>query len=232
MASLLGAKGIFSMFKLFLPEILMIAKIGFPKLIVLAEFTSQSQDEIKEKIQKAKEIIKKYKYLFRQPKDEKETEKYWRLRRDTYKLLREKIKNLTAAPFIDDFIILPEYLPEFLPKLYQILDEYKLIYTISGHLGDGNLHIIPLMDLKNENQRKNILEITDKVYDLVLSYKGILTAEHNDGLIRGPYLEKEFGKEVYEIFLEIKKIFDPQNIFNPYKKVMARKENIEKFIIK
>jgi FAD/FMN-containing dehydrogenase len=232
MASLLGVKGIFSMFKLFLPEILMIAKIGFPKLIVLAEFTSQNQDEIKEKIGKAKEIIKKYKYLFIEPKDEKETEKYWRLRRDTYKLLREKIKNLTASPFIDDFIILPEYLPEFLPKLYQILDEYKLIYTISGHLGDGNLHIIPLMDLKNENQRKNILEITDKVYDLVLSYKGILTAEHNDGLIRGPYLEKEFGKEVYEIFLEIKRIFDPQNIFNPYKKVMARKENIERYMLK
>jgi FAD/FMN-containing dehydrogenase len=232
MASLLGAKGILSMFKLFLPEILMIAKIGFPKLIVLAEFTGQSQDEIKEKVEKAKEITKKYKYLFRQPKDEKETEKYWRLRRDTYKLLREKIKNLTASPFIDDFIILPEYLPEFLPKLYQILDEYKLIYTISGHLGDGNLHIIPLMDLKNESQRKNILEITEKVYDLVLSYKGILTAEHNDGLIRGPYLEKEFGKEVYEIFLEIKKIFDPQNIFNPYKKVMAKKENIEKYMIR
>jgi FAD/FMN-containing dehydrogenase len=232
MASLLGAKGILSMFKLFLPEILMIAKIGFPKLIVLAEFSGQSQDEIKEKIEKAKEITKKYKYLFRHPKDEKETEKYWRLRRDTYKLLREKIKNLTASPFIDDFIILPEYLPEFLPKLYQILDEYKLIYTISGHLGDGNLHIIPLMDLKDENQRKNILEITDKVYDLVLSYKGILTAEHNDGLIRGPYLEKEFGKEVYEIFLEIKKIFDPQNIFNPYKKVMAKKENIERYMIR
>jgi FAD/FMN-containing dehydrogenase len=230
MAKLLGTKGIFSTFKLFLPEILMIAKIGFPKLIVLAEFTSQNKDEIKEKTQKAKEIIKKYKYLFREPKNEKETEKYWKLRRDTYKLLREKIKNLTASPFIDDFIILPEYLPEFLPKLYQILDEYKLIYTISGHLGDGNLHIIPLIDLKNKNQRKNILEITDKIYDLVLNYNGILTAEHNDGIIRGPYLEKEFGKEIYNIFLEIKKIFDPYNIFNPNKKVMVKREYLEKLL--
>jgi FAD/FMN-containing dehydrogenase len=230
MAKLLGTKGIFSTFKLFLPEILMIAKIGFPKLIVLAEFTSQDKDEIKEKTQKAKEIIKKCKYLFREPKDEKEKEKYWKLRRDTYKLLREKIKNLTASPFIDDFIILPEYLPEFLPKLYQILDEYKLIYTISGHLGDGNLHIIPLIDLKNKNQRKNILEITDKVYDLVLNYNGILTAEHNDGIIRGPYLEKEFGKEIYNIFLEIKKIFDPYNIFNPNKKVMVKREYLEKLL--
>ncbi|GIW67551.1 MAG: hypothetical protein KatS3mg096_419 [Candidatus Parcubacteria bacterium] len=232
MASLLGAKGIFSTIKLFLPEIFIILKIGLPKLIVLTEFTGNNEKEIYEKIEQTKEIAKKYKYLYRQPKNEKEAEKYWRLRRDTYKLLREKIKDLTASPFIDDFIILPQYLPEFLPKLYQILDEYKLIYTISGHLGDGNLHIIPLVNLKDENQRKNILAITDKVYDLVLEYNGILTAEHNDGLIRGPYLEKEFGQEVYNIFREIKNIFDPQNIFNPYKKITARKENIEKFMIK
>ncbi len=230
MASLLGAKGIFSNFKLFLPEILMILKIGIPKLIVLAEFTSNDQKEIEEKIKKAEKISQKYNYLTRKPKNEQETQKYWRLRRDTYRLLREKITNLTAAPFIDDFIILPQYLSEFLPKLYQILDEYKIIYTISGHLGDGNLHIIPLVDLKNEKTRKDILEITERVYDLVLSYGGILTAEHNDGLIRGPFLEKEFGKEIYQIFKQIKEIFDPQNIFNPYKKVNAQKEYILKFM--
>ncbi|MFN3605550.1 MAG: FAD-binding oxidoreductase, partial [Leptonema sp. (in: bacteria)] len=108
-----------------------------PKLIVLAEFTSNDEKEIAEKILKAKEICQKYKFFFREPKDEKEVQKYWRLRRDTYKLLREKIKKRTASPFIDDFIIPPEHLPEFLPELYQILDEYQLIYTISGHLGDG-----------------------------------------------------------------------------------------------
>jgi FAD/FMN-containing dehydrogenase len=232
MASLLGVKGIFSTFKLFLPEILIMMKIGLPKLIVLIEFSSNEKEEIKEKIEKTKEIVKKYNYLFIETKSELEKEKYWKIRRDTYKLLREKIKHLIAAPFIEDFIILPEYLPEFLPKLYQILDKYKSIYTISGHLGDGNLHIIPLVDFKDKKQRENIIKITDEVHELVLSYNGILTAEHNDGLIRGPYLEKQFGKEIYEIFLEIKKIFDPQNIFNPYKKVMAKKENIEKFMIR
>jgi FAD/FMN-containing dehydrogenase len=232
MASLLGSKGIFEMIKLFFPEMVILFKIGFPKLIVLAEFIGNNKEEIDGKINQAKKISQKYRYLYRQPKDEKEAGKYWRLRRDTYRLLREKIKNLTAAPFIDDFIILPEYLPEFLPKLYKILDAYSLTYTISGHLGDGNLHIIPLVNLKDEKQRKNILEITDKVYDLVLKYNGILTAEHNDGLIRGPYLEKEFGKEIYNIFKEIKNIFDPYNIFNPYKKITAQKEYLEKFMIR
>jgi FAD/FMN-containing dehydrogenase len=232
MASLLGVKGIFSKFKMFLPEILLTLKIGVPKLIILAEFTSNYEKEIQEKIEQTKAIVKKYKFLVRVPKNEQETEKYWRLRRDTYKLLREKIKNLTASPFIDDFIIPPEKLPEFLPELYKILDSYKLIYTISGHLGDGNLHIIPLVNLKDEKQRENILEITDRVYDLVLKFDGLLTAEHNDGLIRGPYLEKEFGKEIYTIFQEIKNIFDSENIFNPYKKVTALKENIKKFMIR
>ena len=232
MAELLGARGIFSTIKLFIPEIFIILRIGLPKLIVLAEFTGNDEKEVNINIEEAKRIIVKYKYLYREPKTEKETEKYWRLRRDTYRLLREKIKNLTASPFIDDFIILPEYLPEFLPKLYKILDEYNLLYTISGHLGDGNLHIIPLVNLKDEKQRKIILEITDKVNELVLQYNGILTAEHNDGLIRGPYLEKEYGKQIFNIFRQIKNIFDPLNIFNPYKKVMASKEYIEKFMIK
>jgi len=232
MATLLGAKGIFSQFKMFLPEIFLTLKIGVPKLIVLAEFTSNDEKEIQEKIEQTKAIVKKYKFLVRVPKNEQETEKYWRLRRDTYKLLREKIKNLTASPFIDDFIIPPEKLPEFLPELYKILDNYKLIYTISGHLGDGNLHIIPLVNLKDEKQRENILKITESVYDLVLKFGGLLTAEHNDGLIRGPYLEKEFGKEIYTIFQEIKNIFDPENIFNPYKKITALKENIEKFMMR
>ena len=73
-------------------------------------------------------------------------------------------------------------------------------------------------DIKKEETRKQIVEITQKVYDLVLKFHGSLSAEHNDGLIRGDWLEKEFGLEVYNIFKQIKQIFDPQNIFNPHKK--------------
>ena len=65
----------------------------------------------------------------------------------------------------------------------------------------------------------DVPELADKVYDLVLKYKGSITAEHNDGLIRSPYLEKMYGPEITGLFAEIKQIFDPQNIFNPGKKV-------------
>ena len=217
MAEVLGAKGIFSTFKFFLPEIKLIILSGIPKLIILIQFGENSEKLIEEKVKETEEILKDLKLKYRTCKDEKEAQKYWKLRRDTFKLLREKIKNRLAAPFIDDIIVNPEYFPEFFPKLKKILDESKIIYTISGHLGDGNLHIIPLLDMKKE---KNIIfPLMEKVYDLVLEYQGSFTAEHNDGLIRGYYLRKLFGEEIYRIFVEIKNIFDPYKIFNRGKKI-------------
>lgn len=226
MANLLGAKGIIGTFKLFLPEISLILKHGVPKLILLAEFEEDDINEIENKTKEIQKIAKSEKFPIISCKNETEVKKYWKLRRDTYKLLREKIKNRLAAPFIDDLIVNPDYFPEFLPRLTKILDEADIIYTISGHLGDGNLHIIPLMNMKKEKHK--IIPLMDKVYDLVLEYNGSFTAEHNDGLIRGIYLEKLYGKEIYNLFVQIKKIFDPYEIFNKGKKINTDLEFVKK----
>ena len=61
--------------------------------------------------------------------------------------------------------------------------------------------------------------MSEEVYSLVLEFGGSITAEHNDGLIRSPYLKKMYGERVYNLFVNTKYIFDPQNIFNPGKKV-------------
>jgi FAD/FMN-containing dehydrogenase len=116
-------------------------------------------------------------------------------------------------------VVPPLKLPEFLPKLEEIMSHYDLTYTIAGHVGDGNFHIIPLVDPTRADTAKIIDELSHKVYDLVISYNGSISGEHNDGLIRTPYVEKMFGPEMYALFLEVKKIFDPLNIFNPGKKV-------------
>jgi FAD/FMN-containing dehydrogenase len=105
--------------------------------------------------------------------------------------------------------------------LNAILDPYRgrLIYTIAGHVGDGNFHIIPLMNLKNPQDREIIPKLMEAVNSLVLEFGGSITAEHNDGLIRSPYLKRMYGERVYRLFEEVKRIFDPDNIFNPGKKV-------------
>lgn len=224
MAELVGAHGLFATIKLFLPEALLILKSGMPKLVALVEFEEDEQKTVREEVKTLSEIVKKYNMIGRLCKTQLEKDKYWRLRRDTFKLLREKIKDRHAAPYVDDIIVKPEYFPQFLPKLTEILDKHKIIYTISGHLGDGNLHIISLTNLASEKERKQIWEVTDEVYALVLKYKGSLSAEHNDGLMRSPYLETQFGSKVYDLFKQVKHIFDPQNIFNPHKKVGVTRE--------
>ena len=219
----------------FIPDLWVIIKEGIPKLVVLAEFTGDDEEGVRRKVKIIKqEIDSRFNFISRIAADKDDIQKYWTIRRESFNLLRKHVKGRKTAPFIDDIIVKPEHLPQFLPELNVILDEYKnyMIYTIAGHPGDGNFHIIPLMNLSDEKSRNIIPELSAKVYDLVLKYGGSITAEHNDGLIRTPYLEKMYGKEVYGLFERVKEIFDPQNIFNPGKKVGGSLDYAMKHIIK
>jgi len=192
---------------------------GFPKLILLAEFAGGDEVEINKQCIKLREKIKNFKLKIHITKSEMEANKYWDIRRESFALLRKHIKGKSTAPFIDDIIVRPEFLPKFLPELNVILNKYDLTYTIAGHAGEGNFHVIPLMDFKRSDTAKIIMELSEKVYNLVIKYHGSITAEHNDGIIRTPYLEKMYGQKMIKIFSEIKEIFDSKNIFNPGKKV-------------
>ncbi len=223
---LIKKMGIGAMFK-FIPDVWSVMTGGIPKMVMLVEFTGDDEKELMGKVKKCqKDVFDKFKTKTRITRTENDAQKYWIIRRESFNLLRKHVQGKKTAPFIDDIIVRPEYLPEFLPKLNAILDQYKnyMIYTIAGHPGDGNFHIIPLMDLSDEKSKKIIPELSDKVYGLVLEYHGSITAEHNDGLIRTPYLEKMYGPEVYNLFEKTKQIFDPLNIFNPNKKVGGSKE--------
>ncbi len=219
-AKQLGAKNTLETAWHFLPEFMMILTGGIPKLVLQVEFTGDVRHEIYEKIEGLRAKLKPFQVKMSIAPTKKAAQKYWLIRRESFNLLRKKIKDKHTAPFIDDFAVRPEYLPEFLPKLNALFTKYpSLIYTVAGHVGDGNFHIIPLMTIEDPDTKKIIPELGKKVYDLVLAYHGTITAEHNDGLVRTPYLEQMYGKKVYDLFRQTKKIFDPEGIFNPRKKI-------------
>lgn len=205
----------------FIPELLMVIKGGLPKMILLIELTSDDEKELNERLQRLPEALKRFGVQFHVVRSEEEAEKYWTIRRQSFKLLTDRTKDKKTTPFIDDVVVRPERLAEFLPKINAILAPYegKMIYTIAGHVGDGNFHIIPLMDLSRPEVRAIIPEIEKQVYELVMEYHGSFTGEHNDGLVRTPYLPMMYGEKIVKLFEETKKIFDPENIFNPGKKV-------------
>ena len=218
----------------FIPEALLVATGGVPKLLLMAEFAEDTIEEADRKAFSAQAVLADLNLKTKIEKNEKESEKYWIVRRESFNLLRKNVHGLHTAPFIDDFVVPPACYAEFLPKLNALLAEYSshFIYTVAGHIGDGNFHIIPLMDLSKEENRQVILDLAPKVYELVLKEGGTTTGEHNDGIIRTPYLPMQFGTEMVALFEKTKKIFDPLNIFNPGKKVGGTFADIKRDLIK
>ena len=204
----------------FIPEaIIGIEMHGLPELIVLIEISENTEEEVKTKVQNIVEAIKLFKVWSRIVDKDSEEEKFWVMRRESFNLLRQHVREKRTAPFIDDFCIPPDKMPEFLPRALKILHDHGIETNIAGHAGNGNYHIIPLMDLGKKSERDKIMVVADKFYDLVVEYRGSITAEHNDGIVRTPYLGKMYSPEILELFKKTKEIFDPLNIFNTGKKV-------------
>lgn len=219
----------------FVPEMLAVLEGGgLPKLVLMAEFTAHTDEEALKAALDAQASLKGFHEKTRVTMTDHDEHKYWVIRRESFNMLRKHVHGVRTAPFIDDFVVTPSKLPEFLPKLYAIMEPYKkdLVYTIAGHVGDGNFHIIPLMDLNKDRARVVIEELSVKVYELVHEYKGSITGEHNDGIIRTPFVKMQYGEAVYKLFEETKKIWDPKGIFNPGKKVGGTLEYAFKHIVK
>lgn len=189
-------------------------------LTLIAEFVGHTEEEAIQKAQAAYDALSAFLVSALVVGTEEEAQNYWKIRRSSFALLRQHVEGShRVAPFIDDIIVRPEKLAQFLPRLKTVLSEYKLTYTIAGHIGNGNFHLIPLVDMTSELERKSIIELAQKVFDLVFEFDGSMAGEHNDGIIRTPFLKQMYGEEIYTLFKEVKNIFDPLNIFNPGKKV-------------
>lgn len=215
----LGFGGLIQAGLAFLPAFMMMATGSLPKLILQVDFTGDDPALLKQKVAQLRDKLRPL-HPTTKIAVEGQEQKYWLIRRESFNLLRKKIHDKHTAPFIDDFVIKPHLIAEVIPQITDILKQHpEFIFTVAGHVGDGNFHIIPLVDIKNPNARKAIPEISKKVYDIITRYHGSITGEHNDGLVRSPYLELMYGKRIYALFEETKAIFDPENIFNPGKKV-------------
>ncbi len=204
-----------------IPDGLVLIK-GVPQLILLIEFTGESVDEVKHKIHQTRLDLEKYDFSYMEEDEtEEKSRKFWLMRRESFNLLRSKVKDKHTAPFIDDFVVPPARLAEFLPQLRVIIKKYNLLATIAGHMGDGNFHVIPLMKIEDPKERAKLEPAMKEVNSLVISYGGSVSGEHNDGMIRGPWLKEMYSPSVLGYMQEVKQLYDPLTIFNPHKKTDA-----------
>lgn len=144
---------------------------------------------------------------------------YQAIRRYSYKMLKDMSSpTQKAMPFIEDTIVPLAHYGEFVSALEAILEDYDMTYTYAGHIGEGSIRLIPLVNRKPESAY-DIMELAGRVYDLVLAFKGSISVDHNDGIIRTPFLEQQYNNDMIDLFKQVKNIFDPYDIFNRGKKV-------------
>jgi len=143
--------------------------------------------------------------------------KVWELRKAGLGLLSNVPGDEKPVPVIEDTAVDVQELPEYIAEFNEILKKHDLYSVHYAHAGSGELHLRPILDLKTEKGVKLFRTIAEEIASLVKKYKGSLSGEHGDGRLRGEFIPKMIGKENYELVKQIKKTWDPNNIFNPGK---------------
>lgn len=151
-----------------------------------------------------------------------EAEMYWQIRRASYTLSKFQDPTKRPAAFLEDMTVPPENLSKFFVQVKKLLKEFNVTAAVHGHGGNGHFHFYPLLDFTNKTTPLLVTKMADKFFDTAVKFGGDICGEHNDGIIRTPYLNKMFNKKMLDLFKQTEDIFDPKDIFNPGKKVEPR----------
>ncbi|MEM9336812.1 MAG: FAD-binding oxidoreductase [Patescibacteria group bacterium] len=167
----------------------------------------------------------------RHVKNEIEREMFWQIRRASYSLSKFQDPTKRPAAFLEDMTVPPENLSKFFVQVKKLLKEFNVTAAVHGHGGNGHFHFYPLLDFTKDTTPKLVEKMAEEFFNTAVKYKGNICGEHNDGIIRTPHLSKMFSKEALQLFVDAEHIFDPDDIFNPGKKVNPRfdiKETLRK----
>ncbi|MFI6575044.1 FAD-binding and (Fe-S)-binding domain-containing protein [Nocardiopsis sp. NPDC050513] len=126
-----------------------------------------------------------------------------------------------SVAFVEDTAVPPEHLAEYTQRFAAVLDRHGLRAGFYGHASAGCLHVRPFMDLSRPDQVETMRAVAEEICELALSYGGVNSSEHGDGLARSEFNRRIFGDEVYEAMRAVKRLFDPENLMNPGKVVDA-----------
>jgi len=189
-------------------------------LVILAQFSEVTDLETVEQAKACLEDLVSQNFDVHHVTDVDDVKAAWEIRRNSFLLIRDHTEqNFKAVPCIEDVIVPLSELGRFITELRKILKRQEIQYGYHGHIGDGSLRIIPVFDFTKPTVGEDITALMDEVFALVKRLKGNISADHSDGIVRTPYLEMFYGKELYDVFGEIKNLYDPTNIMNPHKKV-------------
>jgi len=195
---------------------------GDPEAILAVELRGETKAELELEIVKAKEALTELDSCFAFPVVyPPRTHAVWSLRAAGLGVLSNFPGDAKPVAFVEDTAVSLEDLPQYITDFEELMTSNGQEAVYYAHAGAGELHLRPVLNLKTEKGQKDFRKIGSESADLVKKYRGSLSGEHGDGVVRAEFIEKMVGPVVYNAFKEVKKLWDPKNIFNRGKIVDA-----------
>lgn len=191
---------------------------GDPGAILVIEFARESKEEIINIAARVEADMREERLGYHFPLlSGEDTKKIWTLRKAGLGLLSNLPGDSKAVPVIEDTAVDVQDLPAYIRDFNEILKKHNLYSVHYAHAGSGEIHLRPIINLKTEEGNRLFRIIAEEIASLVKKYNGSLSGEHGDGRLRGEFIKQMVGEKNYSLLQQIKRTWDPDNIFNPNK---------------
>ncbi len=192
---------------------------GDPKVILIIEITRPTVAEIQETASAMERDMSGagYGYHFPLVTDSGEMARVWELRKAGLGVLLNIPGTKKSVQVIEDTAVLPDLFPDYIEEAGNVLKKYGLSCAYYAHIATGELHLSPLLDLKDPDDISIFHNLARDIAGLVKKYRGSLSGEHGDGRLRGEFIPLMLGEHNYKLLKDLKKTWDPYNVFNPGK---------------
>lgn len=183
---------------------------GNPEAIFVVEFSGDQLSPLKEAVRKIGDVLTI-------AESNVEQSRIWNIRKSGLGILDSRPQNARPIAFIEDCAIPVERLSEFVRETQKILRAHRTYAGIYAHASGGCLHIRPMLDLTQGEGVRAMRSIVEQVFSLTMRLGGSMSSEHGDGIARGEFIERTYGKELTDAMRKLKRAADPNNILNPKK---------------
>ena len=202
----------------------------YPTAVLFIEFDSLNDRQQRKDVKKTAKTLEKYAISLQTETEPEHQMNIIKVRQATASLLARSDLAGRALPLVEGAIVPTGRLKEFLEATYALCRKLSIEPALWGHVGEGNLQFQPVLNLTQVGDRQKAFRLMEDYYSLVISMGGSISGERNDGRLRAPYLQKQYGPEVYALLGRVKQIFDPYNILNPGVKLGTTQDDIKALI--
>jgi len=191
---------------------------GDPAAILIIEWARETPEEIQQLAKAVESEMRAAGYGTHFPlilgTDQK---KVWNLRKAGLGVLTNIPGDAKPTGLIEDTAVIPALLPDYIRELKEMLQRYGLSCVYYAHIATGELHLKPVLNLKQQHDYELFSKVAEETARLVKKYRGALSGEHGDGRLRGQFIPLMLGESNYRLLYDIKNAWDPEQLFNPGK---------------